>query len=243
VDQLSPPFRIALVAMLAVCALWFTVLKPKDPAADAPLPTAPGATGLANDVNAAKGAATTSDAADAKVQNATGGTAAKPAATAKNAAPATAKHAAPATAKHAAPATAKHAAPATAKHAAPAATPTAATPKPKPAAPADPAKPLLSALDAKKAVVMLVYNPKGIDDRAVREAVTGTDRHHGKVVVKAVPVSQVGRYGAITRGAQILESPTVLVIAPDRKARAIVGFTTTAELDQAVGDALASAKK
>src|SRR5689334_285321 len=60
--------------MLAVCALWFTVLKPKAPADDAPLPVAPGTTGLANDVNAAKGAAKKSDAANAKVQDATGGT-------------------------------------------------------------------------------------------------------------------------------------------------------------------------
>ena len=217
-DQLSPPFRIAIVAMLAVCALWFTVLKPKDPAADAPLPTAPGATGLANDVNAAKGAAATSDAANAKIQKATGGAAAT---TTPAKAPAPAKHATK-TGPHAAVA---------GKSAA------------KGAASADPTASLLSALDAKKAVVMLFYNRAGIDDRAVRKAVAATDRHHGKVVVKAVPVGQVGRYEAITRGAQILESPTVLVIAPDRKARAIVGFTTTGEVDQAVGDALASAKK
>ena len=108
---------------------------------------------------------------------------------------------------------------------------------------ADRTAPLLDALDAKKAVVMLFYNRAGIDDRAVRKAVAATGRRHGKVVVKAVPVGQVGRYEAITRGAQVLQSPTVLVIAPDHKARAIVGFTTKAELDQAVGDALASAKK
>ena len=28
-DQISPPFRIALLGLLAVCAVWFTVLKPK----------------------------------------------------------------------------------------------------------------------------------------------------------------------------------------------------------------------
>ena len=243
-DQLSPPFRIALVALLAVCALWFTVLKPKAPAADAPLPTAPGATGLANDVNAAKGASATSDAANAKVQKATGGTAAKPASAAKKATPAksaaSAKKAT-ATAAHAAAATkpAATAKAATAK----AATPNAAAPKAKPAVATDPTKPLLSALDAKKAVVMLFYNRAGIDDRAVRKAVAATARHHGKVVVKAVPVSQVGRYEAITRGAEVMQAPTVLVIAPDRKARAVVGFTTTAELDQAIADALAPAAK
>jgi hypothetical protein len=230
VDQLSPPFRIALVAMLAVCALWFTVLKPK-PAADAPPPAAPGATGLANDVNAAKGAAATSDAANAKVQNATAGTAATPAAAGpKKAASSTA------TAKHSAAATAKHSA----------APKVAAAPKKaaaKPAVATDPVKPLLGALDAKKAVVMLFYNRAGIDDRAVRKAVAATARHHGKVVVKNVPITQVGHYDAITRGAAVLQSPTVLVIAPDRKARAIVGFTTTAELDQAIADALAPAAK
>jgi hypothetical protein len=211
VNQLSPPFRIALVALVAVCALWFTVLKPKDPAAEAPAPTAPGATGLANDVSAAKGAAAASDAANAEVQKAAGGTTATAEKAATSANDATSAK--------------------------------AATPKAKPAAAADHTAPLLKALDAKKAVVMLFYSRKGIDDRAVRKAVTATDRHHGKVLVEAVPVSQVGRYEAITRGAQILESPTVLVIAPDHKARAIVGFTTTAEVDQAVGDALAPAKK
>jgi hypothetical protein len=215
VDQISPPFRIALVAMLAACALWFTVLKPKDPAADsAPLPTAPGATGLSNDVKAAKGAAKASDAANAKVQAATGGTTATtttsstPAATAKPAATAATKDGAPAPAS--------------------------------PKTTTDPAAPLLTALDAKKAVVLLFWNSKGSDDRAVRRAVEAMDRRHGRVVVKVVPVAKIGKYEAITSDAQVMQSPTALVIGPDHKAKAIPGFTTTAELDQAAGDALAA---
>jgi hypothetical protein len=217
VDQISPPFRIAIVAMLAACALWFTVLKPKDPAASTA--TAPGVTGLSNDVDAAKGAAAASDEANAKVQAATGGT---------SAATTTAKKAPPAAA-------------AAGKSAA-AATP-AATAKPKPkATTGDAAAPLLAALDAKHAVVLVFWNRRGSDDRAVRRAVTAVNRHHGKVVVKAAPIADVGRYEAITRGAQILQSPTVLVIGPDRKARAIVGFTTSREVGQLVGDTLAAAK-
>jgi hypothetical protein len=241
VDQLSPPFRIAIVAMLAVCALWFTVLKPKNPSAGAPLPTAPGASGLGNDVNAAKGAAATSDAANANANAATGGTAAAPSSAANDATPAKRAASANKSAATAQGATAK-AAPAKGATAN-GATAKGATPNAEPAVATDPTKPLLGALDAKKAVVMLFYNRAGIDDRAVRKAVAATARHHGKVVVKAVPVSRVGRYDALTRGAEILQSPTVLVIAPDRKARAIVGFTTTAELDQAIADALAPAKK
>jgi hypothetical protein len=213
VDQISPPFRIAIVAMLAVCALWFTVLKPKDPGADtaASDPTAPGATGLSNDVTAAKDAAATSDAANAKVQAAAGGTEAKTGTTA--------------TATAAAPATAK----------------------PKPGTPAkaktaDASAPLLRALDRKDTVVLLFWNRRGSDDRAVRRAVRATARHHGHVVVKAAPVAQVARYGAITSGVQVLQSPTVLVIGPDRKARAVTGFTTKAELDQVVSDTLKAAK-
>jgi hypothetical protein len=223
VDQISPPFRIALVALLAACALWFTVLKPKDPGTDtvASDPTAPGVTGLGNDVKAAKDAAATSDAANAKVQAATGGTTA----------PETTTKSTTATGAHAAVAgkTAGAAPKATAK------------PKAK-AATGDASAPLLRALDRKHAVVLVFWNRRGSDDRAVRRAVAQVDRHHGKVVVKAAPITAVGRYQAITRGALVLQSPTVLVIGPDRKARAIVGFTTTGELDQAVGDTLAAAK-
>jgi hypothetical protein len=217
VDQISPPFRIAIVAMLAVCALWFTVLKPKDAGVDtvASDPTAPGATGLSNDVTAAKGAAATSDAANAKVQSATGGTEANATATAKPAATATAKSKSATTGKHGG---------------------TVAKAKT-----TDASAPLLRALDRKDTVVLLFWNRRGSDDRAVRRAVRATARHHGRVVVKAAPVAQVARYEAITSGVQVLQSPTVLVIGPDHKARAVTGFTTKSELDQVVSDTLKAA--
>jgi hypothetical protein len=220
VDQISPPFRIAVVAMLAVCALWFTVLKPKDPSAvPSTTPTAPGVTGLGNDVNAAKGAAATSDATNAKIQAATGGT------TATTSSTATATKPAAKTAKNA-DATRKKAGTATAK-----------------AATADPATSLLIALDRKDTVVLLFRNAKASDDRAVEKAVKAVDRHKGHVVVKVAPIAQVARYEAITRGVDVMQSPTVLVIGPDHKARAVVGFTTTGEVDQVVADTLAAAKK
>jgi hypothetical protein len=218
VDQISPPFRIAIVAMLAVCALWFTVLKPKDPGTDtvASDPTAPGVTGLSKDVTAAKGVAAKSDAANAEVQAATGGTEAKTTATA------TAKPKADTTGEHAAVA-GKNGKTAKAKT-------------------TDASAPLLRALDRKDTVVLLFWNRRGSDDRAVRRAVRATARHHGHVVVKAAPVAQVARYGAITSGVQVLQSPTVLVIGPDHKARAVTGFTTKSELDQVVSDTLKASK-
>jgi hypothetical protein len=216
VAQLSPPFRIALVGLLAVAALWFTVLKPKDPAAE-PVATAPGTAGLATATDAAKGAASASDAPASATQAATG---------------------APGTATTATTATGS------AGSAAPkAATANAAGKATKNAASNDLSAPLLGALDRKRAVVLLFWNSRASDDAAVRDAVASVDRRGGRAVVKVAAIKDVGRYQAITRGVQVLTSPTVLVISPDHTARAITGLTTSAELDQMVGDTLAAARK
>jgi hypothetical protein len=201
VEKLSLPYRIALVTLLAVGVLWFVMLRPKTGSEPAPT-TAPGVTGLANDVTKAKGAVDAANAASA----ATG------AATPPAAAP-------PAAAKPAAP----------------------PKPAPKPgladdAVAADPSKPILAQVDKGKVAVVLFWNDKASDDRATRAALRAVDRHRGKVVTTAIPVRDVGRYDAITRGAQILESPTVLVIGAGGKARAITGYTQAKEIDQAVSD-------
>jgi hypothetical protein len=221
VEQLSLPYRIAIVALLAVGVLWFAVLRPKSANEATPAATqAPGVTGLANDVSKAKGAvdasnagaAATKAAADAAAGDAP---AAKPATTAKPAPAAKATKA-----------------------------PKAVKPAPKPAkpglaadaAPGDPSRPLLADVDAGKVVVALFWNKEGSDDRATRRALRAVNHHHGKVVTTAIPVSEVGKYEAITRGAQVLESPTVLVIGAGGKARAITGYTQPQEIDQAVSD-------
>jgi hypothetical protein len=151
--------QIALVAVVLLAGMWFTVLKPK-PAADtaavtpvtvtpAPAssePVAPGVKGLASAVEKAKSASAASDATNAKIQKATGSssvasapTAAKPAVAPK---PAAAKATPPASkaVKHTTPAKAKSTAAvktaakakstAAVKTAAKAAAPVAATAKP-----------------------------------------------------------------------------------------------------------------
>jgi hypothetical protein len=84
--------------------------------------------------------------------------------------------------------------------------------------------------------VVLFYNPLGSDDSAVRRAVRGVDRFGGRVSVHSAPISKVGDYEAITRGVQVLQAPTVLVIGHDRKARKLVGLTDAEEIDQLVSD-------
>lgn len=244
-DKISLPFRIVLIVALVFAVLWFLVLRPKPVTGGEPAATPPGVTGLANDVAKANKAVDAANAAAARSEsaaNAVGGsstskpptTASKPSATASKPS-ATASKPSATTAKPAAP----EAAPAKPAKAAKPATAVAKPAKPglaDDAAPGDPSRPLLAAVDAGKVVVVLFWDKNASDDRATRRAVRAIDLHGGKVVASAVPIAEVGRYEAITRGVQVLESPTVLVIGAGGKARAITGYTQAKEIDQAVSD-------
>jgi hypothetical protein len=241
VDKISLPFRIVLIVALVFAVLWFLVLRPKPAADGEPAVTPPGVTGLANDVAKANKAVDASNAAAARREaaaNAVGGSSTtattKPSATSAKPGAATATTTATKAAKAAKPAAA------VAKPAKPV-TPAAVAKPAKPglaadAAPGDPSRPLLASVDAGKVVVVLFWNKNASDDRATRRGLRSIDLHGGKVVASAVPIGDVGRYEAITRGVQVLESPTVLVIGAGGKARAITGYTQPKEIDQAVSD-------
>jgi hypothetical protein len=272
--------QIALVAVVLLAGMWFTVLKPKPasdsvaPAAGAPAePVAPGVKGLVSAVDKAKAVSAKSDATNAKIESASGsaatvsGSPAEKAATkapVAKAAPATkAKAKAPARAKatakaatgaaaakagtKAATAKAVAAAPkAKAKPATPVAAKPATTKAATPATAVDPSDRLLAYLDKGKTLVIL-FEGNGAVDKAARKAVHLTAQGDPKHVVSAyIPISQVGKYEAITTDVQILSSPTVLVIGTDGKATALTGFVDVQSLRQAVGDArreAAAAKK
>jgi hypothetical protein len=122
-----------------------------------------------------------------------------------------------------------------ARHA-PAAAPAVARTAPSPAVTRDLSAPILRELAHGKVAVLLFWDRRAADDRAARRAVAHVDRHHGKVAVHVAAVSRVGDYGAITQGVEVLQSPTILVIGPDHRARTITGYTDVAEVDQLVDD-------
>lgn len=214
-EQLSRPYKIALGAMFVLALAWFTVLKPSSAesvAAPPPPLTAPaklpGQQGLATAVTKAKGAVATSTAAAAATERAA------------DAASQTSAPAKPTPATGATGATG---------------TTGAAGRTPSPPKPADASAPLLRELRQGKVAVLLFFS-KGSDDSAVRRALLTADRHAGKVSVRAVPIARVGDYAAIIRGVPVAESPTVLVVGADRRARTLVGFVDTRSIDQLVGD-------
>ena len=260
VDHVSRPMQIALVAVVLLAGMWFTVLKPK-PAAESAAPTpaavtpapassepvAPGVKGLTSAIQKAKGAAAVSDATNAKIQKATGAApaaAAKPTVAAK---PAAAK-ATPAASKgvrHATPAKAKttaavksvtKVAPAATLKAKPAAAKAPASPAKK-AVQVDPSDRLLKFLDKGKTLVIL-FHGAGADDRAARKAVHRTAKADPKHVVSAyISIGDVGKYEAITSDVQILAAPSILVIGTNGKATLLTGYVDEAVVRQTVGDA------
>jgi hypothetical protein len=222
-SQISPPIRILLIGCVVFMAAWFVFLKPGGNAAVTPAATPAATTVPAKDPNAKASTsfgrdvqkAVTAKQQTEAAQAASSGEASTPATTSSSS-----TGGAVAQTQAAKPA------------------PAAAT-KSKPAAaglslPLDVAR----AMADKKVLVMLFWNPKGADDRAVHAAIKGVGSHHGAVVVHVADVKDISRYAPITRGVDVQQSPSVVVV--DRKLRGdlLTGYVDRETIDQAVSDAL-----
>jgi hypothetical protein len=216
-SQISPPIRILLVCAVALLAAWMLFLRPSStpagdgaaPAATTPVQAGGPAAGSASGALVEK-ANETRAAQDAQAEAlANGETAATPA-------PATAAPGA----EPAAPGA--KAGKLTAKAAAAGGLPVR----------------VLHAIGDRKVVVLLFWSPKSADDKAVRSALSRIDRHDGKVLAHATHLKRIAAYGQITRGANVDQSPTVVVVDRDRKVETLVGYVDRLTIDQAVTDAL-----
>jgi hypothetical protein len=238
--------RIALLAVLAFAGLWFVALRPKTadttaaPVAPVAQPAKP-AKGLTGAPDKAKDAVAKANGASAKAEataKATGEPAKAPAAAKAPVAPKAPAAAKPAVAKaDPTPAPPKAAKPApTAVPAGQAATPGAGTAKSRDETAK--VKRVLADLEAKKVVVLLFWDRRSADDREVYRAVEQSDRHDGKVSVRAAPIQKLGDYDSVTKGLPIAASPSVVVIDEQKRATVITGLTVTSEVNAAVNRAL-----
>ena len=214
-SQISPPIRIVLVAAVAFMAAYMLFLRPKEeaiPAPPAPAPNTqtsePAVSQPGKIAEAAQGAV---DATNARLQ-AQQGVDGVDAGAAGGATPT--------------------------GSAAPASPP----PPPDPGAPAVDVKgvpaPVAKAIEKDKVLVLLFWNGRSADDRAVRSALRRVDDWNGRVVTRVAPIGTISRYGRIARGADVEQSPTVVVIDPELRAETLVGFVDTPTIEQAVVDAL-----
>jgi hypothetical protein len=226
-SQISPPIRILLVCAVAFMAAWMLFLRPSSdagtPAVETPVPTAnrPVEAGGA-EANSAAGKAVeaannATAAADARVERIENGT--ETAADAGQAA------------------NAQAAAPSATTNGTGAAAATATKPATKADAPGLPMR-VLKGIADRKVVAILFWSPKSPDDQAVRQALRGIDRHDGKVLAHATHIKRIAAYQQITRGANVEQSPTIVVIDRNRGVKTLVGYVDRTSIDQAVDDAL-----
>src|SRR4051794_5136077 len=216
-SQISPPIRILLVASLVLLAAWFAFLRPKTDATTAPAPVA---------TPAVTATGTALSGAGKAVDAAKGAAAAAATADAAGAGEASSPTSAPS-------ATATASATAT-----PAATPAVDAKLKAAKLPS----PVTKALAADKVLVLLLWNPKASDDRAVRAQLRKVDRHHGKVAVQVANVARVARYGAISEGVDVQQSPSIVVVDRNRKGTLLTGYVDAPTIDQAISDALRTPK-
>ena len=224
-SQISPPIRILLVCAVAFMAAWMLFLRPKDDAG-APAPSTPAPTASSRPADA--GGEKASSLAGKAVEKANEATAAQDARAEQLAGGAGETAATPAATTPSTTATT----PAPENGTQP-----GAVSKADAKASGLPLR-VLHALGHKKVVALLFWSPKAAEDRDVRKALNGIDRHHGKVLAEAVHIKRIARFQQITRGADVTQSPTVVVIDRNRKVETLVGFVDGRSIDQAVTDAL-----
>jgi len=209
-SQISPPIRIALVAAIAFLAVWMLALRPSEEAAEPAVAPAP-------NVETSAPAESAPGQVAEQAQNA--------ASAAESAAAARAGEAPAAGSATAPQASTPEAAPAAAGDA-------------KAAKDSNLPMPVLKAIAKEKVLVLLFWNPRASDDRLQRRAVEGLPKHGGRVVTHVANIKDVARYASITRGVNLAQSPTTVVVDRKLGATPLVGFTSRKGVDQIVVDAL-----
>lgn len=220
-SQISPPVRIVAVAAVALIVVYMAFLRPKS---SSTAPAAPAATPTGN-IHTGKPAVTSFGKA---VQAAQGAAKAE-----ENQAKANAGESGSASSSTTGSSSASGSATKSDSTSAPAA---------KPAAPAvDVAglpRPVAHAIRRHEVLALLFWNGRSADDRAVHSELRHIETFHGAVYVHTAPIGQIARYGRITRGADVEQSPTLVVVDRKLQATNLVGYVDQDTIQQAVVDAM-----
>jgi hypothetical protein len=98
--------------------------------------------------------------------------------------------------------------------------------------------PVKHALDAKKVVVILFWNPRAVDDRSVKSSVDRLPRRHGKVAVFSDSVKNLSRYTRITAATSVTQTPSLVVVNRKGQAEVQTGYLDYQTVGQYVQNAL-----
>jgi hypothetical protein len=98
-------------------------------------------------------------------------------------------------------------------------------------------KPIARAIRKDKTLVLLFWNGKSADDKAVHDALAKVNRWDGRVYVGSASIKKISKYGRIARGVDVEQSPTVVIADNQLRAETLVGYVDARTIDQAVVDA------
>ncbi len=89
-----------------------------------------------------------------------------------------------------------------------------------------------------KVVLLLFWNPHSSDDSAVHRQVQVVAHKLGKrIVLHTASAGQVGAFGSITRDIQIYQTPTLLIVNPQKQVTTVTGYTDAYAIEQTIREA------
>lgn len=94
-----------------------------------------------------------------------------------------------------------------------------------------------------KVITLLFWNPRAADDRQVHHHVKHLKVDDRKVAVKVANIKHISRYAPITRGVDVQQSPTVVVVDRKLQAESLVGYVDGVTIRQAISDAQRAGKR
>ena len=215
-SQVSPPLRIALIAAIAFLGVWALFLRPEPPppAVPAPAPAGQSATATTSNPSAAVGAARDAGASVAAADAQAG----------------------------ALEGTAVTASATGVAAPAPATVPGPGVANPDPDVIAALPRDVERAVRRNQVIALLFWDAQAADDRRVRRALRSASRADSRVFVDVAPVSQISRYSPITRGVDVAQTPTIVVVDRDLHAESLVGYVARTTIRQALSDAIRASR-
>ena len=98
--------------------------------------------------------------------------------------------------------------------------------------------PVARALDAKKTVVLLFWNPRGVDDRSVKASIDRLSSRNGRVATFTDTMNHLSSYTRITSAANVNTSPAVVIVNRRGQAETLSGYYDYQTLNQYVSNAV-----
>lgn len=89
-----------------------------------------------------------------------------------------------------------------------------------------------------KTVLLLFWNPKSVDDRAVQHQLQAAAHSLGsRVATHEASASEVDAFGALTQRVHVAQTPTILIINREEEVSTLTGFNDAFVIRQAVSEA------